>query len=521
MAVSSSSDSSPGSPAICDKISTKYEGGDTLLSPSQMNNSFQSHEKSEGESATQSFDSREPTPDPNIIDWEPDDRQNPKNWPLSRKWIMISIVSVNTLMTALGSTIPTPGVPQLMKEFHSDNDLLESFVISVYALGFAFVIAPLSETYGRLPVYLTCNLSFLMWCIACAVAPNMAALVIFRFLAGAFGAAPFTLGGGTIADIVDPAQRGTAMGIWMGGLTVGPVIGPTIGGFISAYLGWRWTFWILSMIAGVICGISIIFMRETFARVLLARKVQRLRKESGNQDLKSRLDKEDSTATLLRLSFIRPAKMFFKSVIVCLLCIYVAIVYTIMFILFTTFTTVFEGQYGIPTSTSGLLYLGWGIGSIIGQATYTTVSNRFVARSIANCTFKPEDRLPLRVPGGILLPVGLIWYGWSAQAEVHWIVPIIGTAVAAIGLTIVFAAPLAYLIDVFTVYAASAIGANVVLRSLCAAVIPLCGQKLYDKLGIGWGNTLLALVVLGCVPINLAFYFYGENIRKRYPLVNL
>ncbi|KAJ5714841.1 multidrug resistance protein [Penicillium malachiteum] len=407
---------------------------------------------------------------------------------------MISIVSVSTLMTALGSTIPTPGVPQLMKEFHSDNDLLERFVISVYALGFAFgplVIAPLSETYGRLPVCLTCNLNFLIWCIACAIAPNMAALVIFRFLAGAFGAAPFTLGGGTIADIVDPAQRGTAMGIWMGGLTVGPVIGPTFGGFISAYLGWRWTFWILSIIAGVICGISIIFMRETFARVLLARKVQQLRKESGNPDLKSRLDKEDSTAILLRLSFIRPAKMFFKSVMrvstlhLCCYCLHYDV----------------HGQYGIPTSTSGLVYLGWGIGSIIGQATYTTVSNRFVARSIAKGTFKPEDRLPLIVPGGILLPIGLIWYGWSAQAEVHWIVPIIGTAVAAIGLTIVFV--------------------PVALRSLCAAVIPLRGQTLYDKLGIGWGNTLLALVVLGCIPITLVFYFYGERIRKRYPLVNL
>ncbi|KAJ5712709.1 multidrug resistance protein [Penicillium malachiteum] len=420
MAVPSGSDSPPGSPAISDEITTTYEGGDTLLPPSQMNDSFQPQEKSEGESANSSFDSREPTPDPNIIDWEPEDRQNPKNWPLSRKWIMASIVSVNTLMTALGSTISTPGVPQLMKEFHSDNDLLESFVISVYALGFAFgplVIAPLSETYGRLPMCLTCNLSFLIWCIACAVAPNMAALVIFRFLAGAFGVAPFTLGGGTIAYIMDPAQRGTAMGIWMGGLTVGLVIGPTI-------------------------------------------------------------------------------EMSFKSVIVCLLCIYVAIVYTIMFILFTTFTTVFEGQYGIPTSTSGLVYLGWVIGSIIGKATYTTVSNRFVARSIAKGTFKPEDRLPLMVPGGLLLPRGLIWYGWSAQAEVHWIVPIIGTAVAAIGLTIVFAAPLAYLIDVFTIYAASAIGATVVLRSLCAAVIPLCGQNLYDKLGIGWGNTLLALIVL-------------------------
>lgn len=79
-------------------------------------------------------------------------------------------------------------------------------------------------------------------------------------------------------------------------------------------------------------------------------------------------------------------------------------------------------------------------------------------------------------------------------------------------------APLAYLIDVFTIYAASAIAANVVLRSLCAAIIPLCGQTLYNSLGLGWGNTLIALISLGCVPITLLFYYYGERIRTRYPI---
>lgn len=109
--------------------------------------------------------------------------------------------------------------------------------------------------------------------------------------------------------------------------------------------------------------------------------------------------------------------------------------------LFTTFTTVFEGQYGFPTSTSGLAYLGWGIGSIVGQVTYTMVSNRYVARSLEKGNFKPEHRLPLLIPGGIFLGVGLIWYGWSAQAQVHWMVPIIGTAFGAFGLTIIFVSP--------------------------------------------------------------------------------
>ena len=156
-------------------------------------------------------------------------------------------------------------------------------------------------------------------------------MVIFRFLAGSFGVAPFTLGGGTIADMIEPAQRGTAMGIWMGGLTVGPVIGPTVGGFITAYLGWRWTFWILAIIAGAICGLSVVTMKETFPPVLLAQKVTRLQKETGNPNLISASDKNQSATSLLRLSLVRPMKLLFTSVIVLLLCLYVAVVYTIMF----------------------------------------------------------------------------------------------------------------------------------------------------------------------------------------------
>jgi hypothetical protein len=77
-----------------------------------------------------------------------------------------------------------------------------------------------------------------------------------------------------------------------------------------------------------------------------------------------------------------------------------------------------------------------------------------------------------------------------------------------------------YLIDAFTRYAASAIAANTVLRSLLGGLIPLAGLRLYNALGFGWGNSLLAFVALGLVPIPLLFTIYGERIRK-YPRFQL
>lgn len=115
-----------------------------------------------------------------------------------------------------------------MKTFHSTNETLGAFVTSVYILGYAFgplVIAPLSELYGRVGVYNVCNFIFLVFSIACAVANNLSALIVFRLLAGIAASCPITLGSGTIADIMPLEQRGKAMASWI----VGPLVGPTFG----------------------------------------------------------------------------------------------------------------------------------------------------------------------------------------------------------------------------------------------------------------------------------------------------
>jgi hypothetical protein len=75
-----------------------------------------------------------------------------------------------------------------------------------------------------------------------------------------------------------------------------------------------------------------------------------------------------------------------------------------------------------------------------------------------------------------------------------------------------------YLIDAFTVHAASALAANTVLRSLLGALLPLAGPAMYEALGLGWGNSLLGFIALAMVPIPILFWRYGERLRtnKRF-----
>lgn len=257
-----------------------------------------------------------------------------------------------------------------------------------------------------------------------------------------------------------------------------------------------------------------ILLSETYAPILLERKTKRLRAETGNPNLKSKLDSGLSSKDLFKFSIVRPTKMLLRSPICSVISVYCAMTYAYLYILFTTFSAVFSDQYGWEGGVVGLSFLGLGIGSLIGQWVFTHFGNKIVRKAIANNTFQPEHRLYLMTMGGVFLPVGLFWYGWSVQAKTHYMVPIVGTGVLGFGLLMTFMPASTYLVDVFTVHAASAMAANTVLRSLTAALIPLSSQKMYETLGYGWGNSLLAFLSLGLVPLPFVLIKYGERIRK-------
>lgn len=123
----------------------------------------------------------------------------------------------------MASTVFAPGVPLLMREFHSNSDELASFTVSVYVIGFCIgplVLSPLSELYGRSPIMHASNVFFLIFSIACAASSDLAMFIIFRLLMGISGCPPLTLGGGTISDLQPPEKRGTALSVW----TMGPLL---------------------------------------------------------------------------------------------------------------------------------------------------------------------------------------------------------------------------------------------------------------------------------------------------------
>jgi hypothetical protein len=180
--------------------------------------------------------------------------------------------------------------------------------------------------------------------------------------------------------------------------------------------------------------------KESYAPVLLNRKASLLRKETGNPSLHSKFESGLPPAAHFRCGIMRAVKMLIFSPIVLSLSIYTGLVYSYFYLLLTTLAPIFEEIYNFKSSIVGISYLGVGGGFLLGQMVFAQISDRILKRMTRKRggEMKPEFRLPPSVVGGVLVPISFFWYGWSAQARAHWLVPIIGTGFLGFGNSLIF-----------------------------------------------------------------------------------
>lgn len=253
-------------------------------------------------------------------------------------------------------------------------------------------------------------------------------------------------------------------------------------------------------------------MSETHPPTILQRKVDKLRKATGDITIRSALEPANTRKEIFILSIVRPTKMLLFSPIIFGLSLLTATAYGTLYLLFTTVADLFIKQYGIVTNV-GLVYLSFGIGQLVGISIFGAVSDPIVRRMAKGGEMKPEYRLPPMLPGAVLIPLGLLLYGWTAQYHIFWLVLLIGGFLIGMGMIVVFTSVGTYLVDAFPTYAASATAANTVFRSIGGGLLPLAGSRMYAALGQGWGNTLLAGVSLGMMAMIVLAIRYGERLR--------
>lgn len=416
-----------------------------------------------------------------------------------------------------------PGLPSIAEQFNMTNTVEIQIVLSIFVLGFAvgpLVLGPLSELYGRVVVLQVSNLLFLAFNIGCGFANSSGQLLAFRFLAGVGGSAPLAIGGGVLGDLFHPEQRGKAMGLYAMGPLLGPAIGPIAGAWIAQQTTWRWMFWSTSIADGFVLLFGIFYLKESYAPYLLYLKAKRLRKETGNMNLRTKYKdiEEGSAIRKITVNTLRSFQMLFTQPIVIVLALYNAYAFGLMYLVLSTFSVLFERTYQEKTGIAGLNYISIGLGLFFG-APICGKGMDIIYRKLKerNPTHegKPEYRMPILLPFSILVIVGIFIYGWTAEYAVHWIAPNIGAAIFAMGTLASFQSATTYLVDAYTIHAASALAAVSVLRSLAGFGFPLFAPAMYKALGYGWGNSVLGFAgVLIGIPSPFLLYMYGEKLRK-------
>lgn len=303
---------------------------------------------------------------------------------------------------------------------------------------------------------------------------------------------------------------------------LGPALGPILGGVIAGSVGWPWLFWVLSIFDAVLIVSAVFLFPETYPQLLLHRKALRLRKETGlAYHTRSTMHSQPLT-TKLKLALLRPARLMLHQTIIQFMSLLLALNYGTLYFVLASFATLWTAEYDQTVSMSGLHYLALCIGYTLASQGGARVTDRIWRhlKSRAGGATKPEFRVPLMIPGSLLIPTGLLLYGWSAHAHLAWPVVDTGAAIFGAGIILSTQAMQQYVMESFPEHVASAAAASQFLRSVCAFAFPLFAPRLYGELGYGWGNTTLALVYCGlAVPGPVLLWLFGERLRERGKVV--
>lgn len=264
---------------------------------------------------------------------------------------------------------------------------------------------------------------------------------------------------------------------------MGPIIGAAL--VVNPHLGWRWTEYIEAIWVFPIFAPSLFALPEVYAPVLLKKKAQRLRIETGNEALYHPHERMKlSPKTIVTRHFSRPLKMLLTEPMVTCIALYASFVYALLYLTLEVFPIVFEEIRGWSPVVRSLPFLGMFVGVLLGTVINVANQPRYARISdAANGKPVPEGRLAPMAIGGILFAIGLFWFGWTAATGITWLAPVFATVFIGAGFNVVFNQCINYLVDTYGLYAASATSANTFLRSVLAAGFPLVAHPMFHNLG--------------------------------------
>ncbi|KAK6840394.1 hypothetical protein PG995_016148 [Apiospora arundinis] len=454
--------------------------------------------------------------------FEEDDPMHPYNLTLFTKLFISITVCVGTLIVSFTSAVFSPALESAIRELGVGAEV-GRLGTTLYVLGFAFgpvFWAPASELWGRKPPLTAAILAGGAFIIGTAVARNVQTLLICRFFGGVCGASQLTVVPGVLSDLYDNRARGVAITLYALCVFCGPFGAPSLGGFIveNPALGWRWTLYIPAILSFANGALTLFCVRETYGPCILVAKAVALRRETKNEGIRAPQELvEFDLRRLVEKYFTRPLRMLVTEPILLLVSLYMSFVYGLTYCLLAGFPYVFEDIHGMQPGVGGLPFLALALGQVLGVGFVLSQQREYRRKLAENDNVPvPEWRLAPTLVGAPVFAGGIFWFGWTGfTPDIHWAVPTVAGLFIGFGILCVFLPCFNYIVDAYLPLAASAVAANIILRSSIAAGFPLFSTQMFKGLGVQWACTILGCLAALMIPIPIAFRIYGPRLRQK------
>ncbi|KAF5877211.1 putative mfs multidrug transporter protein [Botrytis fragariae] len=471
-----------------------------------------------------------PIPTPTIVTWDgPSDPHDPFNWSPRKKWLVITLALLASFISSMNGTILSVAHNPINTEFHiSDSHFPNSYwPIASWGVGgaiFSLVLFPVMEDFGIRPVFLGTYLLFVASLIPIGFARNFETLVVVRFFSGGCVQLLSNAVAGVISNVWrDDRERSVPISLYVTTYLVSTSMGPVIGAAILQYLDWRWIGHIELIWTVAFFPLFIFCLPESRGSAILLAKAKQQRQEGTEIYTAEELHKQPIHKILIK-SVQRPLYMLLTESVVFIATLWAAFSLGTIYLFTQSVEQVYSQLYNWNSLQAGYVQLAIAIGECVGCLLCMYTNSWYYDSASRNTevpgTPIPEARLYPSVIGGFLgVTGGMFLYGWTSLSSLHWLIPTIGLFLVGFGTSAIIISNANYLVDAYSKYAASALGAVGLVENIALAFIPLASERMYTDLRFQWASSLLGFVSLGLVATPFAVFRWGKVIRGRSPFM--
>ncbi|KAI0427023.1 MFS general substrate transporter [Xylaria sp. FL1042] len=446
-------------------------------------------------------------------------------------WILTVIFLVQTSMN-FNTSLYSNGLVGISDKFHV-SEQASRVGAAIYLITYAFgceLWAPWSEEFGRKPILQLSLFLTNLWNLPVVLAPNFGSLLVGRALGGLS-----TAGGsvtlGMIADLYEADRQQYAVAYIVFSSVGGSVLGPIVGGFVEILApgqAWKWCIWIQLIFGGAVQILHLFTVPETRTTVMMNQIAKKRRKAGeevyGPDEIESFWQR--FTVKELIYTWMRPFRMFLTEPIVLSLSLLSGFSDALIFVQIQSLSLVYK-QWNFNSWQTGLAFTGFGVGYLLAWIIFIPSFSRNKKRREKHPDDEHaqyESRMYLLLWLAPLLPIGLLIFAFaSAGPPLHWIGPVIATAIIGVANYAIYMATIDYMICAYGPYSASATGGNGWARDFLAGVLTVPATPFYTNIGAAQHKNFeypsLILFAISVILVAAVYWVYwkGPMLRKRSP----